>query len=212
MITVHHLDNSRSQRVLWMLEELGAPYAIKAWQRDGETRLAPPGLKAVHPLGKSPVIEDDGTIVHESGAILQYLAERHGGGRLLPAPGTPEAVAHLQWMHYVEGSAMLPLMLALYVGRLGEAGGPLWPRIESEIANHLDYIAGALGERAFLVGEDLTAADVNLVFALEAASAFGKLGARANLAAYLARMQARPAYVRAIEKGGPYDLGGNTRR
>ena len=141
MIIVHHLNDSRSQRVLWLLEELGLPYEIRHYQRDAATRLAPPELKAVHPLGKSPVITDGGRTVIESGAIVDYLIRRHGGGRLQPAAGhAPTTTSYQQWLHYAEGSAMLPLMLQLYVSRLGEAGAPLAPRIESEIANHLGYV------------------------------------------------------------------------
>ena len=140
MIVVHHLNDSRSQRVLWLLEELELPYEIKHYQRDAATRLAPPELKAVHPLGKAPVIVDDGQTVYESGAIVDYLIRHHGEGRLQPSVGWPEYEAYQQWMHYSEGSAMLPLMLKLYVSRLGEAGAPLAPRIESEIANHLGYV------------------------------------------------------------------------
>ena len=145
MIVVHHLNNSRSQRILWALEELGLPYEIKRYQRDAQTNLAPPELKQVHPLGKSPVITDGNRTVIESGAIIDYLIRRYGKGRLQPAPETPEYDQYQQWLHYAEGSAMLPLMLNLYVGRLGDAGAPLKPRIESEIANHLGYIDGAGG-------------------------------------------------------------------
>ncbi len=137
MITVHHLNDSRSQRILWLLEELGLPYRIERYQRDAQTRLAPPELKAVHPLGKSPVISDDGRTIHESGAIVDYLIRRHGGGRLQPKPDSPAYDDYVQWLHYAEGSAMLPLLLHLYVARLGEAGAPLRPRIESELAKHL---------------------------------------------------------------------------
>ena len=140
MIVVHHLNDSRSQRVLWLLEELGISYDIRHYARDTQTRLAPPELKAVHPLGKSPVITDNGFTVYESGAIVDYLIRHHGGGRLQPAPHTREFEAYHQWLHYSEGSAMLPLMLKLYVSRLGEAGAPLSPRIESELANHLGYV------------------------------------------------------------------------
>ncbi len=144
MIVVHHLNDSRSQRILWLLEELGLPYEIRPYQRDAQTRLAPPELKKVHPLGKSPVITDGNRNIIESGAIIDYLIRRHGGGRLQPAPETAAYDEYAQWMHYAEGSAMLPLMLNLYVARLGEAAAPLMPRIEGEIANHLAYIDGAL--------------------------------------------------------------------
>ena len=204
MITVHHLNDSRSQRVLWLLEELGVPYDIKHYARDAVTRLAPPALLAVHPLGKSPVIEDDGLKIIESGAIIDYLIRRHGGGRLCPPAGSAEFEAYAQWLHYAEGSAMLPLMLKLYVSRLGEAGAPLEPRISSELANHLGYVDRALQGRDWLVGNDFSAADVQMSFVGEAAR-----GLRASypaMDAWVKRLQARPAYRRALERGGPYAL------
>lgn len=207
MITVHHLNNSRSQRILWLLEELGLDYQIAAYQRDPMTRLAPPELRAVHPLGKSPVITDDGQVVAESGAIVEYLIERYGDGRFAPPRETPDHVAYLHWLHFAEGSAMLPLMLALYVGRLGEAAAPLWPRIAGEIDNHLAYIEGALTGRDYLVGPGLTGADVQLSFVLEAAAAGRRLGDYPSAQAYLDRLQGRAAYKRALERGGPYALG-----
>jgi glutathione S-transferase len=206
MIVVHHLNDSRSQRVLWLLEELGAPYEIRHYARNATTRLAPPELLAVHPLGKSPVIEDDGLTVFESGAIVDYLIRHHGGGRLQPAAGTREFEGYNQWMHYAEGSAMLPLMLKLYVSRLGEAGAPLAPRIESELANHLGFVDRALQGRQFLVGDELTGADIQMSFVGEAAR-----GLRAGypaMDAWVRRLQARPAYQRALERGGPYALAG----
>ena len=207
MIIVHHLNNSRSQRILWLLEELGAAYEIKGYQRDPVTRLAPPELKAVHPLGKSPVITHDGKTIAESGAIIEYLIDAAGGGALRPKAGTDEALAYQHWMHFAEGSAMLPLLLAMYVSRLGEAGAPLHPRIFSEIDNHLAYMNDALAGRDYFVGNAFTAADVQMTFVVEAAAASGRVAAYPNLAAYLQRMQARPAYVRAVERGGPYALG-----
>ncbi len=210
MITVHHLNNSRSQRVLWFLEELGVPYEITFYERDAQTNLAPESLKAVHPLGKSPVITEDGVTVAESAAILDYLAQRHGGGRFLPRAGTPDALRHTQFMHFAEGSAMTPLLLRLYVGRLGDAGAPLWPRINSEIKNHLDYLDGEIAGRSYLVGDDLTCADVQVSFVLEAAGAGGSLADYPRLEAYLAALQARPAYRSALGKGGPYAFGPKT--
>ena len=133
MITVHHLNNSRSQRILWALEELGLPYDIKRYQRDAKTNLAPPELKAIHPLGKCPVIEDGSRVLIESAAIIDYLIRRHGNGQLQPDPATDAYDSYVQWLHFAEGSAMLPLMLSLYVGRLGEAGAPLHPRIASQL-------------------------------------------------------------------------------
>jgi len=207
MIVVHHLNDSRSQRVLWLLEELGLPYEIKRYERDAMTRLAPPELKAVHPLGKSPVITDAGRTVHESGAIIDYLLRRHGGGRLAPAADSDAYETFNQWLHYAEGSAMLPLMMQLYVGRLGEGGAPLQPRIDSEIDNHLGYVEQALEGRDWLMGE-FTGADIQMSFVGEVARAFGRLQSRPNLSAWVARFQARPAYRKALEAGGPYNLAG----
>ncbi|MFZ5671164.1 MAG: glutathione S-transferase family protein [Pseudomonadota bacterium] len=207
MLVVHHLNESRSQRILWALEELEVPYEIAFHQRDAQTRLAPPALRAVHPLGKSPVIEDDGRVIHESGAILDYIARRYGRGRFAPPPGGEDHERYLQWLHYGEGSAMLPLMLFMYVGRLGEAGAPLHPRIESEIANHMGYIDAALVGRDWLVGDGPTAADAQLSFIPEVLKAFGKLGDYPDMAAWIERIHARPAWARGLEKGGPYALG-----
>lgn len=207
MIVVHHLNDSRSQRILWLLEELGVDYRIEAYQRDAQTRLAPDALRQVHPLGKSPVITDGEFTVHESGAIIDYIIRRHGAGRLQPAPGGTDHETYLQWLHYAEGSAMLPLMLLMYVMRLGEAGGALHPRIESEVANHLGYLDQALGGRDYLMGQALTGADIQMSFVGEVGRAFGKLAAYPNADAWLTRLHARPAYKAAIERGGPYGLG-----
>ena len=185
MIVVHHLNDSRSQRILWLLEELELPYQIKHYQRDANTRLAPAALKDIHPLGKSPVLTDDGQTVIESGAIIEYEA-------------------YQQWLHYSEGSAMLPLMLKLYVSRLGEAGAPLAPRIDSEISNHLGFVNASLEGCEWLVGSQLSGADIQMSFVGEAAR-----GLRAdypNIDAWVKRFQARPAYRRALERGGPYAL------
>ena len=204
MIVVHHLNDSRSQRVLWLLEELGVPYEIRAYQRDATTRLAPPELMAVHPLGKSPVIEDNGLTVIESGAIVDYLIRHHGGGRLQPAAGTRDFELYNQWLHYAEGSAMLPLMLRLYTSRLGDAAAPLAPRIDSELANHLGYVDRSLQGRDWLVGDSLTGADIQMSFVGEASRTL-----RASypaMDAWVRRCQARPAYQRALERGGPYAL------
>ncbi len=207
MLVVHHLNESRSQRILWLLEELGTPYEIAFHQRDAETRLAPPELIAVHPLGKSPVIVDDGRVVHESGAVIDYIIRKHGKGRMAPTPGTTEHEAFLQWLHYAEGSAMLPLMMLMYVMRLGEAGAPLHPRIESEIANHMSYVEGALDGRDYLLGSEPTGADVQMSFIPEVLKAFGKLDAYPNMAAWIERIHARPAWKAGLDKGGPYALG-----
>ena len=210
MIVVHHLNDSRSQRILWLLEELAVPYEIKHYQRDALTRLAPPELKAVHPLGKSPVITDNGLTVHESGAIIDYLIRHHGGGRLQPAPQTREFEAYQQWLHYSEGSAILPLMLKYYALRLGDAGAPLSPRIESEIANHQGYINQSLQGKEWLVGDSLSGADIQMSFVGEVAGARGNRENYPNLDAWVKRFQARPAYRKAIERGGPYGYGGTT--
>ena len=206
MLKVHHLNNSRSQRILWLLEELGTPYEIVHYKRMEGIPLAPPELKEVHPLGKSPVITDDGVTVAESGAIIEYLLDKYGNGRMRPAPGTPDQVAYVQWMHYAEGSAMFPQLLALLLGMLGDGGAPLRPYVDMEIEKHLAYIEGALGGRDFLVGKDLTGADVQISFVLEAAVAGGRLKDHPGLTRYLERLHARPAYRRALEKGGPYQL------
>ena len=204
MITVHHLNNSRSQRILWLLEELELPYEIRRYSRDPVTNLAPPELEAVHPLGKSPVVELDGQILTESGAIIETLIRRLGSGRLAPAEDTYDFDRYIMWLHYAEGSAMLPLMLQLYVGRLGEAGAPLKPRIDSEIGRHLGWIDSELTGREWLVGESLTGADIQLSFVADIARVFGLRGRYPAMDAWASRFQARPAFVRALEMGGPY--------
>jgi glutathione S-transferase len=204
MLTLHHLNDSRSQRILWLLEELGTPYELKRYQRDAATRLAPPELEAVHPLGKSPVITDGDTTIAESGAIVDYLIRHYGGGKLMPAPGSADFEAYQEWLHYSEGSAMLPLMLNLYVSRLKEAGAPLHPRIDSEMARHLGYVNRALEGREFFVGDALTGADIQMSFVGEMAKVFDRIGSYPNLAAWLARMHGRPAFQRSVEKGGAY--------
>ena len=206
MLVVHHLNDSRSQRILWLLEELGLPYEIQRYQRNAQTRLAPPELKAMSPLGKSPVITDDGRTVIESGAIIDYVIRRHGSGRLQPDPATAAYDEYVQWLHYAEGSAMLPLMLHLFVSRLGEAGAPLAPRIESELANHLGYLDASLRGREYLVGSDLTGADIQMSFVAELAGQFGKRAGYPAMEAWIRRLQARPAYRAALERGGPYSF------
>ncbi len=203
MIVVHHLNDSRSQRILWLMEELALPYEIRQYKRL-ETRLAPPELKALHPVGKSPVITDNGKTIYESGAIIDYIIRRHAGGRLQPDPATPAYDDYQMWMHYAEGSAMLPLLLNMYISRLGEAGAPLHPRIESEIANHLGYLDGHLKGRKFLVGDSLTGADIQMSFIPEIAEVYGKRAAFKNLDAWIKGLHARPAWKKALEKGGPY--------
>jgi glutathione S-transferase len=204
MLTLHHLNDSRSQRILWLLEELAVPHEMKRYQRDAQTRLAPPELKAIHPLGKSPIITDSEIRIAESGAIVDFVIRRYGKGAMMPAIGSTEYEIYNEWLHYSEGSAMLPLMLNLYVGRLKEAGSPLHPRIDSEIANHLGFIDGALQGREFFVGNALTGADVQMSFVGDMAKVFDKLGPYLNLSAWLSRMHARPAFQRSIEQGGAY--------
>jgi glutathione S-transferase len=209
MIEVHHLNKSRSQRVLWLLEELGVDYNVVPYQRDPATRLAPPALKAIHPLGKSPVIRDGGLVLAESGAIIEYLVGRYGNGRLAPARdfSSPDYVAYLHWMHFAEGSAMLPVLLRLYVGRLGEAGAPLKPRIESELQNHFGYMSSALGDNDYFVANTFSAADLQLSFVLDTGAGRGPLNNYPNLVRLHERLKARPALQRAIARGGPYELG-----
>jgi glutathione S-transferase len=221
MLVVHHLNNSRSQRVLWLLEELGLPYEVKRYERDPRTSLAPPALREVHPLGKSPVVTDGAQTVAESGAILEYLVERHGGGRLAPPPGSPERLRYTYWLHYAEGSAMPPLLLSLVFSRVAKGPMPFFIRpvargisqkvmrsfVSPQVRLHLDFMEGELGKSAHFAGEGFSAADIQMSFPVEAAGARGGLGeGRPRLAAWLARMQARPAYQRALERGGPYSL------
>jgi glutathione S-transferase len=204
MIKVHHLNNSRSQRILWLLEELGTPYEIVKYQRMSPVPFAPPELKEVHPLGKSPVIEDGGVKIAESGAIVEYLIDTYGKGKFKPKSSTPEYWNYIEWMHFAEGSAMLPLLMALYMGMLGDAAAALRPRVDSEIANHLSYMDAELGSREFFVGNELTGADIMLSFVVEAAGA--RLEPYKNLMRYRTALHARPAYKRGIEKGGEYAL------
>jgi glutathione S-transferase len=221
VIVVHHLENSRSQRILWLLEELGVPYEVKRYARNPETMLAPPALRAVHPLGKSPVVTDEGRTVAESGAIIEYLVERYGNGRLIPPPGTPERLRYTYWMHYAEGSAMPPLLIKLVFDRVETAPMPFFVKpfaraiagqvkrtfIAPQITLHLDYMEGELAKAPWFAGGDLTAADIQMSFPLEAAAARGGLDAsRPKLMAFLERVHAMPAYKRALEKGGPYEL------
>ncbi|HWU26317.1 MAG TPA: glutathione S-transferase [Rhizomicrobium sp.] len=210
MLKVHHLNNSRSQRILWLLEELGTPYEIVHYKRMSPVPLAPPELKAIHPLGKSPVITDGKHTIAESGAIIEYILEKYGNGRLRPDPKSDDYFKYIEWMHYAEGSAMLPMLMLFYANMLGEAAAPLKPRMESEIANHLSYIANAIKGRKFFVGPHLTGADIQMAFVLEAGAASG-IVKDPVLTGYLDEMHARPAYKRAIEKGGSYELGGNRR-
>jgi glutathione S-transferase len=221
MIVVHHLNNSRSQRVLWLLEELGVEYDIKRYQRDAATMLAPASLRAVHPLGKSPVITDDGLTIAESGAIVEYLVDRYGAGRLIPPAGTPERLRYTYWLHYAEGSAMPPLLMKLIFDRIERGPMPFFIRpvaraiagkakssfIEPNIARHLDFMETELGNSEWFAGREFSAADIQISFPLEAAVARGGLdSSRPKLMAFLERIHARPAYKRAIERGGEYAL------
>ena len=222
MIVVHHLNNSRSQRVLWLLEELGLAYEVKRYERDKKTMLAPPELRAVHPLGKSPVVTEDGATLAESGAIVEYLLERHGGGRLIPPAGTPERRRFTYWLHYAEGSAMPPLLLKLIFDRVESAPMPFFVRpvargiarqvkqsfILPQIETHFAYMDGELAKSPWFAGDAFTAADIQMSFPVEGAAVRGGLteGTRPHLWAYLQRIHERPAYQRALERGGPYDI------
>jgi glutathione S-transferase len=221
MFTVHHLNNSRSQRVLWLLEELGLEYEIKRYQRDPRTMLAPPTLRAVHPLGKAPVVSDGELTLAESGAIIEYLVGNYGGGRLAPAPGTPERLKYTYWLHYAEGSAMPPLLLKLVFIRIDKGPMPFFVRpvakgiadraqrsfIDPQIALHLDYMEGELAKSGWFAGNEFSAADIQMSFPLEAAAARAGLDAsRPTLMAFLERIHARPGYQRALERGGDYKL------
>jgi glutathione S-transferase len=220
MITVHHLNNSRSQRVLWLLEELGAPYDITRYERDPKTMQAPRELRAVHPLGKSPVITDPetGRTVAETGAIFEYLLERHGRGRLVPTPGSPERLRYTYWMYYAEGSAMTPLLLKLIFSRMPQRAPALLRPVVRRIAReaqdtfvdpqlktHVDYWDAELGTSEWFAGPEFSAADIMMSFPLEAAASRGGAASRPRIGSFLERIHARPAYRAALERGGPYD-------
>ena len=222
MIVVHHLNNSRSQRILWLLEELGLDYEVVKHQRDPKTRLAPPDLTAVHPLGKLPVIRDGNLVLAESGAIMEYVLERYGNGRLAPPAGTPERVRYLYWMHYAEGSAMPVLLLKVVFDQIEAARVPFFIRpftrgiagrvketlVQPQLERHMDFLEAELGDSPWFAGQEITAADLMLSFAVQAAAATpGVLDTkRPRLMSLLDRIEARPAYKRAIERGGPYKL------
>lgn len=222
MIVVHHLNNSRSQRVLWLLEELGVPYEIQRYQRDAKTMLAPPELKKVHPLGKSPVITDDGRTIAESGLIIEYIVERYGDGKLAPPPDSGERLRYRYWMHYAEGSAMPPLLLKLVFDRIESGPMPFFIKpvakaiarqvkqtfITPQLQLHLDYLEGELSRSEWFAGSEFTAADIQMSFPLEAAAMRGGLDqSRPRLYAFLQKIHSRPAYKRALERGGRYDFG-----
>ena len=197
-IRVHHLNKSRSQRIVWLLEELGLPYELVRYQRDAVTNFAPPELKAIHPLGKSPLLEDDGVLIEESGAIVQYLLDRYGKGALQPAPGTPAALRHLQLLHFAEGSAMIPLLLRIYVSRLGDGGVPLHGRIDSEVTNHFDYLESILEPSGYFIGDSLTGADIMLSFPVGIAVKQSEGSRWPRLQAFTAAIEARPAWQKAM--------------
>ena len=203
-VTVHHLNNSRSQRILWLLEELGAEYELVTYQRDAETNLAPAELKQVHPLGKSPVIEDGRLMISESGAIIQYLCERHGGENWLPALDGEEHIRHLEWMQFGESSFFVPVMLKIYAGRLGKAAAPLMPRVDEQMAAHIDFAEQNISDELHFVGCDWSAADVMMSFPAEIAVMQGYAERAPKLARFVEAIHARPAWQRARERGGPY--------
>ena len=221
-LTVHHLNNSRSQRVLWLLEELGLPYEITRYERDAQTMLAPPELRQIHPLGKSPVVTTaEGLVLAESGAIIEAVIERYGQGRLAPALGTSESLRYRYWMHFAEGSAMSPLLLKLVFDKIEGSKMPFFAKpiakaiagkakssfITPNITTHLDFMEGELGKSEWFAGDAFTGADIQMSFPVEAAQARGGLDAsRPRLMAWLARIHARPAYSKALERGGPYGL------
>ena len=208
-IKVHHLNNSRSQRILWLLEEIGIPYEVVHHQRDAVTNLAPSELLDIHPLGKSPVIEDDGRIIYETGAIVEYICERHGGAHLVPARGSDDHIRYLEFIHFAEGSAMTPILLNLYASRLGDAAAPLRPRIDQQLESHFAFMENQVQPSGYFIGDSLTGADIMLSFPAEAAVMSGRAADTPKLAGFVKAMQARPSYQAALEKGGPYAFASN---
>lgn len=223
MVIVHHLNNSRSQRVLWLLEELGLPYEVRKYERDPKTMLAPASLLAVHPLGKSPVITDGDITVAETGAIVEYLLERYGEGRLIPPVGTLERLRWRYWLHFAEGSAMPPLLLKLIFDRIPKGPMPFFAKpiakgicdkvlatmVTPNLRRQLDFMEAELGKSEWFAGDAFSAADVQMSFPVEAAAMRAGLDAgRPKLMAFLKRIHARPAYKRALERGGPYSFAG----
>lgn len=221
MISIHHLNNSRSQRILWLLEELGLEYEIKRYQRDPATMLAPPSLREVHALGKSPVITDDGQTIAESGAIVEYLIGRYGNGRLIPAANSPERLRYTYWLHFAEGTMQPQLLLKLLFNRIEKGPMPFFVRpvargishkvkstfIDPNLMRQFDYVEAELGRSEWLAGAELSGADVQMSFPLEAAASRGGLDARwPKIMSFLERIHARPAYRKAIERGGEYAL------
>ena len=207
MLTVHHLNNSRSQRVLWLLEELEVPYDIRFYERDPHTQRAPAELKAIHPMGKSPVIEDGDNVIAETGAIIVYILDHYGKGRLRPEAGTEDYINYVHFLHFAEGSAMLPILLALYTSFLGDAADPIQPLIMGEIKGVLDYCEYHLIRNTYFAGDDLSGADIQMIFPLEAARARGRLKGYDACNEYVDKIHKRPAYLKALEKGGDYAYG-----
>jgi glutathione S-transferase len=220
MLTVHHLNNSRSQRVLWLLEELGVPYEIKLYQRDAKTMLAPSSLKKVHPLGKSPVITDDGLTVAESGAIIEYVVEKYGKGRLAPRPGTPERLRYTYWLHYAEGTLMPLLVMKLVFARI-RSTAPFFVKpvaagivsqvnrmfLDPNLKSQIDFIEKELAQSAYFAGDEFSGADIQMSFPMVAAmTRLSGDSTRSRITAWLERVQARPAYKKAMEKGGPFQI------
>jgi len=223
MLTIHHLENSRSQRILCLLEELGVDYEIKLYKRDKKTSLAPPELLAIHPLGKSPVITDDGVTVAESGAIVEYLVGKYDNGRLLPAEGTPERLAYTYWLHYAEGSFMPLMIMSLIMNRIASAPMPFFAKpiakgivakvrnayLDPNVKRNLDFMEASLSKSIWFCGDELTAADIQMSFAVEAAEVRSDLASDyPNIERFLTQMRTLPAYQAALDKGGPYKLMG----
>jgi glutathione S-transferase len=223
MLLVHHLNNSRSQRILWLLEELAVPYELKRYERDKVTMLAPPELRAIHPLGKSPVVTDGDATLAESGAIMEYIVDRYGNGRFIPPAGTPERLRYTYWLHYAEGSAMPPLLMKLIFDKIETSPMPFFIRpiakgisakvnaafIGPQIKTHFDFMEAELGRSPWFAGDEITAADVQMSFPVEASAARGVVGpGRPRLQDFVKRIHERPAYKRALERGGAYDYAG----
>jgi glutathione S-transferase len=221
MLTVHHLNNSRSQRILWLLEELSLPYEIKKYERDPKTLLAPPELKAIHPLGKSPLLSDNGQVIAESGVIIDYVVGKYGNGRLRPAEGTPERLRYNYWLQYAEGSAMSPMLLSLIFSKIPKEPMPFFVKpiakgisdkimemfVQPQIKLHLDYMESELRKSEWFAGNEFSGADIQMSFVVEAANARGGLGnERPKLKAFFERIHARPAFKKALEKGGPFSM------
>ena len=208
MIRVHHLNNSRSQRVLWLLEEIGAPYEVVRYERDKKTMLAPKDLRRIHPLGKSPIIEDNGRTIAETGLIVEYLVQRYGTD-LAPPNGSDSYWRYKYWLHYAEGSLMPPLLLKLVIDRLGLLGRPARPFVGAQLKLHLDFLEGELAGGPWFLGERFSAADIMMSFPIEAARARAGLDqTRPKLMDFLKRIHGRDAYKRALEKGGAYVYAG----